>query len=340
MKHRNIKKAEYILVLLALVCLIAMCFIACGSAGSDRESSEGGTEVAEAGESSDAGSKASEAGESSGADSKTTEAGESSGADASDAGSKTTDTGKESAKPKTLRLKSGAIIELDKKGRITGKSVMLLKTGTKITKKEIKKTGGVSRYFRSYDIEKDSLVYIRIFGKSYRENPDIKLKDLQYVKTLYHDFDGKVRVGEIIVNRKIADDTKAVFRELYGIKYQIRKMQLVDHYWVKGADGTVADTASMNDDNTSGFNYRMVAGTSTVSMHGYGRAIDVNPFENPWCPNGKLYPNQARSAEYANRSVRKPHMIFSDSKITAIFKKHGFRWLGEAKTRDYQHFEK
>ena len=106
------------------------------------------------------------------------------------------------------------------------------------------------------------------------------------------------------------------------------------------AAGNAADTASMNDDNTSGFNYRMVAGTSTVSMHGYGRAIDVNPFENPWCPGGKLYPNQSRSAEYANRSVRKPHMIFADSEITRIFRKHGFRWLGETGTRDYQHFEK
>ena len=75
-------------------------------------------------------------------------------------------------------------------------------------------------------------------------------------------------------------------------------------------------------------------------MHGYGRAIDVNPFENPWCPGGSVYYNQKKSAQYANRFVRRPHMIFADSDITQIFRKHGFRWLGAAGARDYQHFEK
>ena len=135
-----------------------------------------------------------------------------------------------------------------------------------------------------------------------------------------------------------------VFRELYDAKYQIRKMRLVDNYYTDDGSGIEADARSMNDDNTSGFNYRTVIGTNTISMHGYGRAIDVNPFENPWCPGGILHSNQQKSAEYANRGintgVRKPHMIFLDSEITGIFKKHGFRWLGETGTRDYQHFEK
>lgn len=229
-------------------------------------------------------------------------------------------------------------------GKITRAAVYRLKSGKRFTRKEIKKLGGSKRFFRIYKIKKGGRVYKRINGKSYRDNPNIKLSDLRYLKVLYHDFDGKIRVGEIIVNTKIAKDTLAVFRELYGIKYQIRKMKLIDAYYRKDGNGTEADAASMNDDNTSGFNYRTVAGTSRISMHGYGRAIDVNPFENPWCPGGKLHQNQIKSAEYANRTAgtgtRKPHMIFVDSRITRIFKSHGFRWLGETETRDYQHFEK
>lgn len=236
------------------------------------------------------------------------------------------------------------VVQLQISSDITRAEVYKIKPGTVIKPSVIKKRGGGRRYFRIYKIKKGSRIYKRINGKTYRENPNISLSDLRYIRTLYHGFDGKVRTGEIIVNKSIAEDTKEVFYELYSIKYQIHKMRLVDDYWVKGGNGTDADHKSMNDDNTSGFNYRVVAGTSSLSTHGYGRAIDVNPFENPWCPRGRLYQNQKASAAYADRGintgVRKPHMIFLDSDITKIFKAHGFRWLGETGTRDYQHFEK
>lgn len=232
---------------------------------------------------------------------------------------------------------------------IMRREVYRIRPGKKISRKEIKRRGGPDRYFQIYKIKKGDRVYRKIAGRSYNPNGAVKLSDLRYIRTLYYDFKGKIRSGEIIVNRSIAKDTRAVFRGLYKAKYQIRKMRLVDNYFPSNktspavwssAAAEAADTASMNDDNTSGFNYRMVAGTSRISMHGYGRAIDVNPFENPWCPGGRIYPNQRASASYANRSNVRDHMIYADSKITKIFKKHGFRWLGETRTRDYQHFEK
>lgn len=307
MKKTGLYRFIYTAAVLAFACILAFCSASCGGSAGD-------------GASGDQDSKAAK------------KQGEST-------------KGRKARAPKKLKLRHGKKIRVDKKGFVTGKAVYSVKAGTGLTHTELKKTGGVKRWFRIYKIRKGDGVYRRINGKSYRANPNISYKDLRYIKTLYFDFGGKIRVGEIIVNRTIAKDTAAVFRELFKEEYQIRKMTLIDKYYPKGgasgsAAGNEADTASMNDDNTSGFNYRMVAGTSTVSMHGYGRAVDVNPFENPWCPGGKLYSNQSRSAEYANRSVRKPHMIFADSNITKIFKKHGFRWLGETGTRDYQHFEK
>ena len=254
---------------------------------------------------------------------------------------------------------------------ITRREVYRIKPGKIISRKELKRRGGSGRYFQIYKIRKGDRVYKQIAGRSYNPGGVVSLSDLRYIRTLYYDFKGRIRSGEIIVNRSVAEDTRDVFRELFKAKYQIRKMRLVDNYFSSGktqsadpgkagrstgkadsgktewepavwssAAAEAADVASMSDDNTSGFNYRMVAGTSSISMHGYGRAIDVNPFENPWCPGGRLYPNQKESASYANRANVRDHMIYADSKITKIFKKHGFRWLGETGTRDYQHFEK
>ena len=230
---------------------------------------------------------------------------------------------------------------------VSRREVYRLKSGARVSRKEIRRRGGSKRWFQIYKIKKGDRVYKRIAGRSYKSGGAVKLSDLRYIRVLYCDFRGRVRSGEIIVSLSIADDTRAVFMELYKAKYQIRKMRLVDDYFPSGKTSTwtsaaaeAADTASMNDDNTSGFNYRMVAGTSSVSMHGYGRAIDINPFENPWCPGGTVYYNQKASAAYADRTNVRPHMILAGSNITKTFKKHGFRWLGEAWTRDYQHFEK
>ena len=55
----------------------------------------------------------------------------------------------------------------------------------------------------------------RITGKSYRKNNNIKLSDLRYVQVLHYGFDGKVKEGELIVNKKIAKKTVKVFYALY-----------------------------------------------------------------------------------------------------------------------------
>ena len=105
--------------------------------------------------------------------------------------------------------------------------------------------------------------------------PAVTYDDLCYLSVLYYDFNGEVQSGELICNKKIADDLAEIFYELYLNEYQIEKMILVDEY---NAD----DTASITDNNTSCFNYRVVDGTTTLSKHALGCAIDINPFYNPY----------------------------------------------------------
>ena len=51
-----------------------------------------------------------------------------------------------------------------------------------------------------------------------------------------------------------------------------------------------SDEESMDANNTSAFNYRYVKGTGKLSSHALGRAIDINPIQNPQIKGGKTYP--------------------------------------------------
>ncbi len=137
----------------------------------------------------------------------------------------------------------------------------------------------------------------RITGLSYKEDCPIPYEDLRYVSVLYVNFKGNTSVGEIICNKAIAQDMVEIFYELYQADYQIEQIRLVDEY---GAD----DVLSMQDNNTSCFNYRTIAGTDKISMHGQGLAIDINPFFNPYVTykDGEQQVSPSGAEYYADRS--------------------------------------
>jgi len=178
----------------------------------------------------------------------------------------------------------------------------------------------------------------RIAGTSFHPNSVIRYEDLRYVRVRHYDFNGEVQTGELIVNKAIADDITKIFHELYLAHYPIEKMVLVDEY---GAD----DDRSMADNNTSAFNYRVIAGTSSLSKHALGMAIDINPRINPWVTRTGVYP--ANGAAYAQRNPAKctgqycDYMIQSGDLVYRTFAKYGFTWGGSwSDSKDYQHFEK
>ena len=172
----------------------------------------------------------------------------------------------------------------------------------------------------------------KINGRSYRENHDIGLDELAYLQMLYVDFHGMTQKGEMIVHYSLAKEVLEIFCELFKSGYQIEKMRLVDEY---GAD----DERSMADNNSSAFNYRVVADTDIVSMHAYGRAIDINPLINPYIVGEKVMPENGM--KYADRTKKFPHKIDHDDLCYKLFKSRGWTWGGDWKTqKDYQHFYK
>ena len=182
-----------------------------------------------------------------------------------------------------------------------------------------------------------------ITGVSYPAQTDdsqeleITLDELRYIHILHYDFDGNSVEGELICNEAIAQDLVEIFYELYRNEYQLERVLLIDEY-----DGD--DTASMEDNNTSCFNYRVVSGTSHLSKHALGLAIDVNPFYNPYITynkDGSENVSPAAAEFYADRSISFPYKIDENDLCYKLFIKHGFTWGGNwNSSKDYQHFQK
>jgi hypothetical protein len=150
------------------------------------------------------------------------------------------------------------------------------------------------------------------------------------VRVTYRGFDGPPHHGRLAVHRRWADEILVVFRRLYRSGFPIRRVRLVDRF---GAD----DRDSMRHDNTSAFNCRYVAGTTTWSQHAYGRAVDINPVENPYVDGTHVSPRRGR--RYLDRTDIRPGMIVRGDVVVRAFRRIGWGWGGRwTSAKDYQHF--
>ena len=198
------------------------------------------------------------------------------------------------------------------------------------------KTYGVGKCFVAEVISDE--VFSRMRNKSYKNGCPVKIERLRYLKVLHRNADGKTQLGELVCNVNIADKLLRIFRKLYDADYKIEKMCLIDDF---NAD----DERSMAANNTSCFNFRVVSGTKTVSKHGYGLAIDLNPRYNPYVHtlNGVRVVEPANGKDYAfNRANRKdiPYKIDTNDLAYNLFIAEGFSWGGSWRTmKDYQHFD-
>lgn len=180
----------------------------------------------------------------------------------------------------------------------------------------------------------------RITGISYpdtKESLAITYEDLAYVHVLHYNFHNEVEEGELICNKKIAEELLEIFQELYKAHYPIEKIRLIDEY---GGD----DESSMADNNSSCFNYRVILGSKTLSNHAYGTAIDINPLYNPYITyreDGSPFVQPANSVDYVDREKDFSYKIDTNDLCYKLFTEHGYDWGGGWDTRkDYQHFAK
>jgi hypothetical protein len=176
----------------------------------------------------------------------------------------------------------------------------------------------------------DAALAERMTGVSWRAGCPVALRDLRLLTLSHWGFDGRAHTGRLVVHREVARELVGVFRELYDARFPIRRMRLVDAY---GG----SDFRSIEADNTSAFNCRYVEGTTRWSNHAYGRAIDVNPIENPYVSGG--HTSHAASRPYVDRARRRPGMAYEGGALVRAFDRIGWGWGGRwGSIKDYQHF--
>jgi hypothetical protein len=152
---------------------------------------------------------------------------------------------------------------------------------------------------------------------------------LALIDVLYYSFDGARHHGQIVADCDLEEDIYEIFSLIEKLKFPIGKaIPIVRYNW--------NDQASMDVNNCSGFNFRFIEGTTNLSLHALGRAVDINPVQNPIvyedgriAPLGKTY------------NAGKPGTFTADHPIVMEFVKHGWEWGGNfEKIKDYHHFQK
>jgi hypothetical protein len=170
----------------------------------------------------------------------------------------------------------------------------------------------------------------KMTGVSWRRGCPVPLRDLRVVAADHYAFDGTVNLDSLIVHRDVARDVVSVLRKLYEARFPIRRMIPIDVY---GG----SDFRSIEADNTSAFNCRYVDGTTRWSEHAYGRAIDINPIENPYVSGGRTSHRASRS--YLDRTPCRRGMACPGNVLVRAFRSIGWGWGGDwSGVKDYQHF--
>ena len=164
---------------------------------------------------------------------------------------------------------------------------------------------------------------------SWRPGCPVPLRDLRLVTITHWGFDGRTRPGELVVHASQAERIRRVFAELFAAAFPIEQVRLVDEF---GGD----DDRSMAANNTSAFNCRRVKGSARWSQHAYGRAIDINPLQNPYLTRGGVRPPGGR--EFLHRDGSRQGLITAGGPVGAAFARIGWGWGGTWASPDYQHF--
>lgn len=161
-----------------------------------------------------------------------------------------------------------------------------------------------------------------------KEIPHSIKENLVLIDVEYWGFDARQHVGQLVIHRQLTEDVNDIFAEIKAARFPIEKISPVSQYaW--------SDDASMEDNNSSAFNYRNIVDGQNLSQHAYGRAIDINPRLNPYVKGELILPP---GAVY---SPEVPGTITSDGEVVKAFLNRGWDWGGSwQRLKDWQHFEK
>jgi len=154
---------------------------------------------------------------------------------------------------------------------------------------------------------------------------------LRRVEVSHHGFDGRVHRGVLVVNADVATSVSKIFSRLFDAGFPIRQMRPVEEF---AGD----NEASMAADNTAAYNCRRATQANAPadkSPHANGRAIDINPVENPWIdPRCDCW---SPTDTYGTRRVGSG-VIVERGPVWTAFTAEGWIWQ-DIDTPDFMHFD-
>jgi hypothetical protein len=178
----------------------------------------------------------------------------------------------------------------------------------------------------------------QLAGPFWRSRCPVHISDLRLLTVSHWGFDGTARKGQLVVNRDVAAGLRRVFRRLYQLRFPIRHMRFSDFYgpnelWPAEGDITASFVCreAVPSPCTGG------SGTGSWSQHAYGRAVDLNPIENPYYGTGCGRVHDPRSRPFLDRSRHRKGMV--TPAVVAAFRSIGWGWGGDwSSTKDWMHF--
>lgn len=163
--------------------------------------------------------------------------------------------------------------------------------------------------------------------------PEEIIKQLELVPVNYLNFDFRPRVGQLVVAQSVAGEIQEIFGRIRDGRFPIRSIVPMTHFGEN-------DFESIDKDNCSAYCCRFVAGTDRLSQHAFGRAVDINPLENPYMnSDGSAHEG---SFPYRPYDEAAPGTILRGGVVVAAFLDKGWEWGGDWTDGaiDLQHFNK
>lgn len=170
------------------------------------------------------------------------------------------------------------------------------------------------------------------------EAPIDVLEQLECRNIIYYSFDGKVHQGQVVMSKKAMSDVVLFFEQAFLLHFPIKSViPIADkkYQW--------NDEISCNDNNSSGYNFRYIGGTTRMSNHALGLAFDINPVQNPYIKHNEKGRELLRAPKNATYDESISGTLFANHPLVIFLKSKGWIWGGDWKKEegpvDCQHFE-
>jgi hypothetical protein len=150
------------------------------------------------------------------------------------------------------------------------------------------------------------------------------------VEVPYRGLDGQTHRGWVNVNADVATSTAKIFNTLYAKGFRMHRVEGIEMFggweWLgsKGNVSTALNCRKPSEQNSS----------NSSSPHAWGRALDLNPVQNPYInPRTGTWDPNAPASSTAPGAIRYGGLAWT------VLRSYDWYWSGTDAWRDYMHFD-